>query len=365
MSDSSLSERRQGVPLQAWVEAANTALAGMRRFGEARRFCGMRLVGVDGTSFNVSNTPTMKAVATKARTARGQPAFYRMPCVLLCDLRLHTPLAVSVSMRGDATESELSQKLFGHLRRDDLLIADRYYGNGRNLARLQSLPEAPAFLVRVRDVNVFQRTKRLSDGSWIGRVLDRTENIWIEVRQVKGTVRRATGKASNVRFWTSLLDDIQYPAQEISRLYAKRWEQEIAFKEIKGKLCRRPILQSHTPATAAQEICALCIAQALIASLRLQVEETLGVGELQVSMEKTLEAARFLGELCAVTKNTLPQKSYRVICQRLFMELEWNASKPRRDRSCPRAVRKPLDDWPCLRINDYQTGVVEFLPDQS
>jgi IS4 transposase len=39
-----------------------------------------------------------------------------------------------------------------------------------------------------------------------------------------------------LRFWTSLLDEAQFPARELAELYAARWEQELYFRELKRNM---------------------------------------------------------------------------------------------------------------------------------
>ena len=67
------------------------------------------------------------------------------------------------------------------------------------------------------------------------------------------------------------MDELCYPAEELIALYAMRWEQEIAFREIKEHLHKNTILLSHTPVTAVQEICALFMAQAMVSRARCAV----------------------------------------------------------------------------------------------
>ena len=42
------------------------------------------------------------------------------------------------------------------------------------------------------------------------------------VREIRGRVRRKSGRCVDVRFWTNLLDIRQYPAKELLGLYARR-----------------------------------------------------------------------------------------------------------------------------------------------
>jgi len=63
LSDASLSERRTSLGTAPW-KAALEKFLGLLTDGDnapGASYQGLRLVGVDGTTFNVGNTPTMKA----------------------------------------------------------------------------------------------------------------------------------------------------------------------------------------------------------------------------------------------------------------------------------------------------------------
>jgi len=105
LSDGTLSERRTSLGTDPWSQGLGYFLSHLSDgdLAPGAIWKGYRLVGVDGTTFNVGNTPTMKATATKTKTRRGEAAFYRIPCVALVALSSHRPLAVKI---GEAGESE-------------------------------------------------------------------------------------------------------------------------------------------------------------------------------------------------------------------------------------------------------------------
>ena len=51
-------------------------------------------------------------------------------------------------------------------------------------------------------------------------------------------------------------------------LYARRWEHELYYRELKRQLRQSEVLQSHTVETGAQEIAAVVLASALLARAR-------------------------------------------------------------------------------------------------
>lgn len=359
MADASLSERRTSLGSGPWMEALEAFLGSppdADNIPEAS-YGGFRLVGVDGTTFSLANTPIMKDTAEKTRTRRGEAAFFRISCVALTALGTHRPLAVRIGEDGES-EGALAERILTALGEDDLLIADRYYGSGKWMARLEALPQKPMFLLRVQERFGAQRVKTLADGSRWVHVKDPDSKALILVREIKAKVKRPGSRWTKVRFWTNLLDAKRFPAMELVALYARRWEQEIAFRELKEHLHSDVILKSHTIPTAVQEICALFMAQAVVVSARREVADSQGIPVLQISFAKVLAACRHLCWLWAIAGDEIKPETWAKIAKRVRQELSWETTKPRRKRSCPRKVRQPVTKWPRLMKNTYEKGEI-------
>ena len=342
------------------VFSKNTAMFLGKRMSDASEasYKGLRLVGVDGTTFNVGNTPTMKATAKKTKTRRGEAAFYRISCVALAALLPHRPLAVRIGEAGES-EGALAERIIGQVGENDLLIADRYYGSGKWMARLDALPSKPLFLLRVQERFGSVSVKRLADGSKHVHIKDPDGKTPILCREIKAKVRRPGNRWTKVRFWTNLMDDVRFPALELVALYARRWEQEIAFRELKVHIHSEIILKSHTLTTAVQEICALFMAQAVVVAARVQIGESQEIPTLQISFQKVLEACRKLCWLWALIRDEIDRDTWAGIEKKVKQDLEWQATKPRRKRSCPRKVRQPVTKWPRLMKNSSETGEIQ------
>jgi hypothetical protein len=357
MADASLSQRRTSLGSGPWTQALEAFLAGSTEADNVPEvsYRGLRLVGVDGTTFNVANTPTVKATAVKTKTRRGEAAFYRISCVAMAALGSHRPLAVRIGEEGES-EGALAESILHALGEDDLLIADRYYGSGKWMARLEALPSKPLFLLRVQERFGGQRLKTLSDGSRLVHVKDPDHKSLILVREIKAKVKRPGSRWTKVRFWTNLLDEKRFPAMELVALYARRWEQEIAFRELKEHLHSNILLKSHTIPTAVQEICALFMAQAIVVSARMEAAASQDVPILQISFEKVLVACRHLCWLWAIAGDEIKPDIRARIAKKAMQEIAWQATSPRRKRTCPRKVRQPVRKWPRLFKNTYGKG---------
>ena len=220
------------------------------------------------------------------------------------------------------------------------MIADRYYGNGKWLGRLLSVACLPMFLLRVQEGHNAKVERTLKDGSKWVHVYDPINKGFHLVREIKALVRRPGKGWTKVRFWTNLMDENMNPAMELVSLYGMRWEQEIAFRELKHYLHSDPILLSHTLTTAVQEICALFMAQAIVAALRENVSRSGNIPVLQISFEKTLVLCRNIGWLCGIAKAEIGEELMREIMGRSICELLAQKSKSRRQRSCRARARR-------------------------
>ena len=116
-------------------------------------FGALRLVGIDGTTWSVRNTPQQLARLAKAKTRKGSAAFAKISMSALVELgAMHAPLGAALGLGGESAHV-LSTALLAHLPERMLLILDRLYGQAPMLEQLQThccLEKEQYFLARVR-----------------------------------------------------------------------------------------------------------------------------------------------------------------------------------------------------------------------
>lgn len=276
LADSSWSERRQRLPWEVFVDLMRWVLRPRAHRSRHRDafWQGWRLVALDGTQFSLTNTPQVLATFVKARTRRGRAAFAKITTAVLLEVGWHNPIAAGIGHAGES-EWALGQRLLADLPARALLLADRLYGVPAFLApaldRCQQV--GSHLLLRVRHDIKARTIRRYADGSRLVRVAVRASGRpaqivrHVEVREIRVDVLRRGTRARPLRLWTTLDPDAA-PSLALAALYAKRWEHELYFRQLKRQLRRTALLQSHTPDTAAQEIAALLLATALIAAER-------------------------------------------------------------------------------------------------
>jgi hypothetical protein len=359
MSDSALSERRQNLEETALERIMAEALKPVaRREQESTAFYQQwRLVALDGTEFSLRNTPAILERINKVASRRLRAAFAKLNVVVLMELGVHNPLALAVGRDGES-EMKLARRLVYGMPTDSLFLGDRYYGVGPVVDLFLPLHEERGveILVRVKERIGAKILETLADGSALVEV--RAGKQRHLVREIRGLIQTRDGRGVRVRLWTTLLDARKHPALALLRLYAQRWEQEIGYKELKVELHGGDLLQSQTVETAAQEIAALVLAQAVLVRVRQRAGRAAGV--LRISFVKTLDVVRKLWWFVALAEDLLPAGKMKLLVNRAMRRLAEQISAPRRARACPRAVRQPVSSWPRLLKNTSETGPIYY-----
>jgi hypothetical protein len=356
IKDSSLSERRQRMGFEPFAWLMKHAL---RPMADPERnlgcfYKGLRLCGIDGSCWSVTNTPQNLAKMSKAISRRFEAAFAKVEMCVLVELGLHNPLAAEISLKGEG-EWALSSKLLDRLPELSLLIVDRLYGCGKYLKELIHACRLgnSHVLVRARSNVKTKIVKQFQDGSALVRIRlsGKTGGIqnYLEVREIRGRIMKPGEKKwIEVRFWTTLLDHETYPAMELLKLYGFRWEHEIFYKELKINMRGGEVLHSHTPETAAQEVAALLMACSIIAEERLTMARSGDIDPLSLSFIKTLDEMNALWTILSVSQGLIDDVTAEQLVERVRESIIRQRTPKRRKRNCARKVRQPVSSWPRL-----------------
>ncbi len=359
VTDGALAQRRALLPWEIFEAIMGVALkpkADPKRHGEAF-YHGLRLCGIDGSTFSIANTPQVKKQMRKARSRRGQAAFPKVGVALMVELGLHNPLAAAVGCRGES-KMVLTKQVLSAQPQKSLLINDRYSGSPALLVDLTAEGERH-FLVRVKANLTRCLLEVLLDGSALVEM--RSGPNRRVVREILGRVQRGGGRTfTTVRLWTSLLDWRRHRAGELLALYGRRWEQEIVYKELKVDMRSTPCLQSHTPLTAMQEIAALILAYAVLVDYRVGAAGVGDVGVLRISFLKTLQVVQGLWQFLEVSADLLGPDKVRWVVRRALATHCRGGHSPTAETILSASVRQPVSSWPRLRKNTYRNGPVEY-----
>jgi hypothetical protein len=368
LADSSWSDRRLRLPWEIFAELMRRALrprATARQHREAF-WRGWRLVALDGTQFSLINTPHITATLKKARTRRGRAAFAKITTAVLLELGLHNPLAAAIGRKGES-EWAMAQRLLAQLPKGALLLGDRLYGVAAFVvhARAACARVGSHFLLRPSRSVKPRLIKRLADGSRLVRLAVRAPHSptriieWLEVREIRVQVGRPGHRAHELRLWTSLVTPAEAPALELARLYASRWEHELYFREVKRQLRKTALLQSHTVETGAQEIAALVLASAVLATERARAANG-QVPVLRIRFGQVLQVVRGMWLFFGPFDDVFTERQKNRVMRRGYALMRHSLTDERRSRSCPRAVRQTIKAWPRLLQTQSVEGPLHF-----
>lgn len=363
-AESSLSGRRAALPWPVCADVLRRALRPLaqRKHHPQAFYRQWRLVAIDGSQFSLQNTPQNLKEHPKAKSRRGQAAFAKLSVSVLLELGLHQPLAAAVGRQGQS-EWALSVKLLSQLSRGCLLLADRLYGcaafAAQALARCEQC--GSAFLFRARSQIKVKVLKRFKDGSRLVEVPVRDPQHprrvlrTIQLREIIVRCARRGFVPQTLRLWTNLLDPKAAPAEELARLYARRWEHELYYRQMKLELRDSALLLSQTPNSAAQEVAALILATSLLAHQRAAAADQHHPAD-RISFAKTLALVRPLWIMLALAGTVLSDRQITQLCENIGRFLRTQTIPKKRSRSCQRKVRQPVKKWPRLIAPSYNNG---------
>jgi hypothetical protein len=304
----------------------------------------LRLMGIDGTVFDLPDTPANERIFGRGGKQRSPNAFPQVPVLALCQLGAHA--VVDFAFRPiDQGEQAMVPTLLRSLQPGMLLLWDRNFF-GFDLSR-DVLDRGCHLLARVKTSQLlFQRLRELPDGSYLTKIYpssydrskDRNGRL---VRLIEYTHNDPTrqGCGEPHRLLTDLLDPADLSAPEAPLVYHERWDHELVFAEIKTHLNGRPVhLRSKTPRGVVQELYGLFLAHRI---LRQIMNDAAQPQQLEPKRLSFLDSLRVLQSRL----HEAPTCSLTDWCQRLTEEVGRQILRPRRNRWYPRVLRRKMKKW--------------------
>jgi hypothetical protein len=317
---------------------------------DQHRWRGLRLLGVDGTTVRVPDSPENRT-AFGAGNGRALGSYPMVRIVTLMVLRTHLLLAARFgpfksSERGHARD------LWSSVPDDSLVVVDRNFLYARDLWPLQASGTNRHWLSRARKNNKWRVTKRLGPGDALAEVLvnrgSRRQDPALPERWPMRAVRYHRRGFREQTLLTSLRDPTKYPAAEIVALYHERWEIELGFDEVKTEMLEREeAIRSKSPPGVAQELWGLALAYNLVRLEMARAAVIAGVPATRMSFARCLGAIRIhLLRFASIS----PAKLAHAV-EALHRELaESYVLPPRRpERLYPRAVKIKMSGYPRKR----------------
>lgn len=340
-------QARSALPLP-WLQALFAALA---RWFEPRtkaQWFGRTVRLVDGTGFSMPDT---EANRKRWPYAGGQKKGCGFPTgKLLCLFCLHTGRLIAFAegtwKKHDLT---LARKLLGWLRAGEVLVADRAFCGWFFL--LQLLDRKVDFVIRLHQARIVRsRFYRSWQEEWKKpqRPRGQSKRSWakrpeiLTLRLVRFQVQARGYRTQSVIVVTSLLDVKAFPDSAIAELYARRWQVELHFRQIKTNLAL-DVLRGLSPSMIEREIWMHAIAYNLVRALLLEASLAHDVPIERLSFKGALDALQAWAD-CA-----LRSRRHRRLARRtLFARLADDLVPHRPGRSEPRARKRRAKNYQLL-----------------
>lgn len=272
---------------------------------------GRRVRVADGSGLSMPDTPANQKRWPQPSQAKPECGFPVMRVVGLFALATGTLIDLA---EGALTVSErtLLRSLWPLLEFGDVLLGDRGFCSFADLFLLRRRGVDSVMRKDARRLNaaVIQRLGKndrivewrrtgvrpewLDESEWRGL----PERLW--VREVKVEVENPGFRTRALWVVTTLLDHRAYPAGELARLYQRRWQVEICFRDIKITM-GMDVLRCKTPAMVEKEVWMRVIAYNLIRGLIAEAAAKHGERPETLSFKGTVDALRQWAPLMAQT----------------------------------------------------------------
>jgi hypothetical protein len=310
---------------------------------------GLRVRVLDGTSVSLPDTPKNQRAYPQSAEQKPGCGFPFMKIVAVFSLSTGVLLHYA---RGNKHQHELSllHRLVDLFTEGDLVLADRGFSCYTLLALLWR-KKVPALLrlhhARSADL---RRGKRLGKHDrlivwcrpqdWKRRYipLRRWKGLAPElsVRILRFRLHVAGFRTRSVTLVTTLIDPERYPAEQLALLYAKRWQIELWFRDLKTSMGMN-VLRCQSPKMIHKELEMFFIAYNLIRCLMIQASRDHQVHLQRLSFQGAVDSTRQFSAALAQAGSAKRQKR---LIRNLLQVIAADIVPYRPGRREPRAVKR-------------------------
>jgi hypothetical protein len=321
---------------------------------------GLRLVGLDGTVYDVPDSEANAAAFSRSSAGpRGDGAFPQVRKLSLVELGTHAELAF-VARSTSHGEQSMVGGLLRHLTAEMLLLWDRGFFSYQLWKDVTS--RGVKILARVKSGLILKPIRNLADGSYLAKIYPsayrrQKDRDGILVRVIRYTLDdpQRVGHGEVHVLITSLVDETIHPAEELIMLYHERWEHELVYDEQKTHQDpRRPTkpahLRSETPAGVIQEIYALSLGHFVTRALMTEAAATVGLDPDRLSFLGCFQILKCRLPEC----NSSTPEAFQQWYQGLLWEMQTERTddEVRRNRINPRVIKRKMSKWKKKRAKD-------------
>jgi len=339
-------QARKRLPLET-LQRLRVAVAAVAE-RSAQLWHGLRVILIDGTTTSLPDTP-------KNQRAYPQPGGQKLGCGFpLLKLVGLFSLASGVSLdyaKGNKHHHELRllQPLLEQFKPGDLALADRGFSSYVLLALFFLRRVACLFRLHQARPGDLRRGKRLGKNDrlvvwhkpkqkprWLPRSWWKKIPDQLKLRVLRFKLSRRGFRPESVMLVTTLLDAQEYPAQDIAELYARRWQIELWFRDIKTSMGME-VLRCKSPQMVHKELEMFFIAYNFIRCLMAQAGAIHQAPLERLSFKGTVDSVRQFS--LAIAQAHSKKKQKQLVAQ-LLEVIACDEVPDRLGRREPRAVKR-------------------------
>jgi hypothetical protein len=307
-----------------------------------------RLLALDGSVWEMPDTPDNRSFFGSARNQHGPGAFPQLRLVALCEVQTHAVIDIEYGPYHDS-ELALSGPLLGRTPAGCLVLMDRglsYFEQVRAVRERGS-----DVLARVKVSRALPVEEVLPDGSYLSHIYpdfnaSRRQEGGLAVRVINyladDPCRASDGELTCLI--TTVLDWQLLGAKEAVLLFGRRWDEESVLDEVKTVLQqgKAPLLRSKTPELVQQELYGLLLAHYLNRKVMARAAQLAGQEPTRLSFKSSLETLKEW--MTEKTRQGWPRR-YRVLLKKVAEK----ELREKRERSYPRVKKAGRQKWPMKR----------------
>jgi hypothetical protein len=264
-----------------------------------------RVIVVDGTGVSMPDTVMNQKAWPQSSMLKAGCSF---PVAHICAcFSLQTGGLLSFGI-GNKKSSELTmfREQWGIFNEDDIFLGDKGFCSYFDMAELKKCKvDSVLTLARRAPFTAGACQKKLGTNdlliSWERpkhtKKLAYSREQWEELpeklflRQIRVEIAYPGFRKQSFYIVTTLLDAVQYPAEEIAELYFKRWDVELSFRDLKTTM-GMDVLRCQSPEMIRKEILMHFIAYNCIRRLMYEAAEEAHIDTRIVSFKGSLQALR-------------------------------------------------------------------------
>ncbi len=306
---------------------------------------------VDGTGLTMPDTPGNQQIYPQPKSMKPGCGFPQINLAAIFSLSNGSMLGYAFGGRNQS-ENLLWLKLWRLLCPGDIILADKGFSSFSNIAGLlQKNVDSVMRLHGCRAKNFkFSQGKRLghkdvlvtwprpytTGANWTDEQWDNLPKS-LTIRVIEAPVLHKGFRTQKVLICTTLLDEKKYPAEDIARLYFKRWQVELFYRDIKTTM-HMDILRSRSPQMIEKELAMYAICYNLARGMMQDAARMYEVPVHRISFKATIQ--QFNQWLWLFMRTDITLEKIREIKRKFYAKLVDRLIQDRPGRNEPRARKR-------------------------